>query len=269
MTDWIMALCKTNGINIHYTRTGGDKPTLVMLHGLTANGACWTGLVHFLEKEYDIVMPDARGHGESSVPDYGYQYEDHANDVIGLINSLRLTPPVLLGHSMGGMTAAVVASHSPLLLRGLILADPTFLSPKVQREIRDSDVGDQHRQILGKSLEELVADLQSRHPNRSSDTIELIARARLQTSMAAFDVLSPPNPDYKQLVSAIDVPSLLVIGDKGVVSSVVAEELQCLNPRFQVNHIPEAGHGLHYDQPERFAAVVGSFIRSIGIITDS
>jgi pimeloyl-ACP methyl ester carboxylesterase len=164
---------------------------------------------------------------------------------------------------MGGMTAAVVASRSPKLLRGLILADPTFLSIKVQREVRDSDVGDQHRRILGKSLKDLVADMQSRHPNRSSDTIGLIALARLQTSMAAFDILTPPNPDYRQLVRAIDVPSLLVFGDKGVVSSVVAEELQRLNPRFQVDKIPEVGHGLHYDQPERFAAVIGSFIRSI------
>jgi pimeloyl-ACP methyl ester carboxylesterase len=269
MTDWNTAVCETNGITIHYTRTGGGKPTLVLLHGLTANGACWTSLAYLLEKEYDIIMPDARGHGESSIPDYGYRYEDHANDVIGLINSLRLPTPVLLGHSMGGMTAAVLASRSPKLFRGLILADPTFLSTKVQREIRDSDVGDQHRRILGKSLEELVADLQRLHPNRSSDTIELIARARLQTSMAAFDVLTPPHPDYKQLVSSIDVPSLLIFGDKGVVSSVVAEELQRLNPRFQIDHIPKVGHGLHYDQPERFAAVVGSFIRSIGTDHDS
>jgi pimeloyl-ACP methyl ester carboxylesterase len=263
MTDWNISLCKTNGISIHYTRTGGDKPILVLLHGLTANGACWTGLAQILEKEYDIIMPDARGHGESSVPDYGYRYEDHANDIIGLIKSLRLSPPVLLGHSMGGMTAAVVASRCPKLLRGLILADPTFLSKKVQREIRDSDIGDQQRRILSRPFEELVADLQSRHPNRSSDTIELIARARLQTSIAAFDVLTPPNPDYKRLVGAIDVPSLLVFGDKGVVSSVVAKEIQRLNPRFQVDQIPEVGHGLHYDQPERFAAIVRSFMLSI------
>jgi pimeloyl-ACP methyl ester carboxylesterase len=87
--------------------------------------------------------------------------------------------------------------------------------------------------------------------------------------MAAFDVLTPPNPDYKKLVSAIDVPSLLIIGDKSVVSSVVAEELQRLNPRFEVDQIPKAGHGLHYDQPGHFAAVVGSFIRSIGTVIDS
>jgi len=100
MTGWNMAVCKTNGINIHYTRTGGDKPTLVLLHGLTANGACWTGVARVLEKDYDVIMPDARGHGKSSVPDHGYSYEDHANDVIGLINSLRLPSPILLGHSI-------------------------------------------------------------------------------------------------------------------------------------------------------------------------
>ena len=73
----------------------------------------------------------------------------------------------------------------------------------------------------------------------------------------------------KQLVSMIDVPGLLVFGDKGVVSSAVAEEIQRLNPKIQVNRIPEAGHGLPYDQPERFVAVVRSFIPSIGTVIGS
>jgi pimeloyl-ACP methyl ester carboxylesterase len=208
-------------------------------------------------------MPDARGHGKSSVPDYGYRYVDHANDVVGLIKALKLPPPILIGHSMGGMTAAVVASCNPKLLRGLILADPTFLSPKVQREVRDSDIADQHRRILNMPLDKLMEEARTRHPNRSSETIELFARARLQTSVAAFDVLTPPNPDYKLLVSTIDVPSLLIFGDKGVVSSAVAEELQRRNSKFQIEQIREAGHGLHLDQPERFAAIVKSFLLSI------
>jgi pimeloyl-ACP methyl ester carboxylesterase len=166
------------------------------------------------------------------------------------------------------MTAAVVASRNPKLLRGLILADPTFLSPKVQREIRDSDVADQHRRILNTSLDEVVAEARIRRPDRSLDTLELIAWARLQTGMNAFDVLTPPNPDYMQLVSAIDVPSLLVIGDTPVVSPAVAAELQRLNPRFQVEQIREAGHGVHYDQPERFAAVVKSFLRTISTVIE-
>ncbi len=268
MPDWSTAICETNGIAIHYTRTGGDKPPLVLLHGLAANGACWTALAHAIEGEYDVIMPDARGHGKSSVPDSGYRYEDHANDVVGLIKALRLSTPILLGHSMGGMTAAVVASRTPKILRGLILADPTFLSPEVQRQVRDSDVADQHRRMLKMSLDEVVAEAQARHPNRSSETLELFARARLQTSMAAFDVLTPPNPVYKQLVSAIDVPSLLVFGDRGVVSSVVAEELQCLNPRLQVEQIRDAGHGVHMDQPERFAVVIKSFVRSIATVIE-
>lgn len=269
MTNWNTAVCETNGINMYYTRTGGNKPPLILLHGLMTNGVCWTDLAHVLEKEYDVIMPDARGHGNSSVPDFGYRYEDHANDVAGLINALRLSQPILIGHSMGGMTAAVVASRKPNLLGGLVLADPTFLSPKVQRQVRDSDVADQHRRMLNMSLDEVVADARNRHPNRSEGTLELFARARLQTSMAAFDVLTPPNPDYRVLVSAIDVPSIIVFGDKGVVSSVVAEELQRLNPRLRIEQIQNAGHSVHLDQPERFAAVVKSFIRSIGTDIDS
>ncbi|MDR3561968.1 MAG: alpha/beta hydrolase [Negativicutes bacterium] len=264
MTGWSTGNCETNGINIHYTRTGGSKPPLILLHGLTANGACWAAVAHAMEGEYDVIMPDARGHGQSSVPDNGYRYEDHANDVVGLIEALRLSPPVLIGHSMAGMIAALVASRNPGLLRCLILADPTFLSPKVQREIRDSDVADQHRRYLNMSLDDVLAEARIRHPDRSLDTIELIARARLQTSMGAFDVLTPPNPNYMQVVSAIEVPGLLVIGSAGVVSTDVAAHLQRLNPRLQVELIPEAGHGLHYDQPERFALVVKSFLRSIG-----
>jgi pimeloyl-ACP methyl ester carboxylesterase len=267
MTGWSTAICETNGINIHYTRTGGDKPPLILLHGLMTNGLCWTGLARTLEREYDVIMPDARGHGKSSVPDHGYRYEDHANDVAGLITALRLPSAVIIGHSMGGMTAAVVASRKPNLLRGLILADPTFLSPKVQREVRDSDVADQHRKILGLSLDEVVAEARARHPDRSSETLELFALARLQTSMAAFDVLTPPNPVYKLLVSAIDIPSLLVFGDKGVVTPVVAEELQRLNPGLRVEQIRGAGHSVHLDQPERFAAVVKSFLRSIDSVS--
>ncbi|NOU16357.1 MAG: alpha/beta hydrolase [Bacteroidales bacterium] len=266
MTDWSTAICETNGIYIHYTRTGGNKQPLILLHGLMTNGLCWIDLAHALEKEYDVIMPDARGHGKSSVPDYGYRYDDHANDVTGLINALRLPPPILLGHSMGGMTAAVVASRKPNLLRSLILADPTFLSPKVQRKVCDSDVADQHRRILKMSLEEVVAEARTRHPNRSTEILELFALARFQTSMSAFDVLTPPNPDYRQLVNAIDVPSLLVLGDNGVVSSAVAEELQRINPRFQIEQIREAGHVVHLDQPEQFTAIVKSFLRSISTV---
>ena len=70
-----------------------------------------------------------------------------------------------------------------------------------------------------------------------------------------------------QVVSAIEVPSLLVIGGSaGVVSPAVAAEMQRLNPRLQVEQIPEAGHGLYYNQPEQFSVIVKSFLCSIGTV---
>ena len=263
MKSWITGFQETNGISVHYLRTGGDKPPLILLHGLTGNGACWTPLARSLEKEYDVVMPDARGHGNSSAPLHGYWYEDHAADVIGLIRGLGLSAPILLGHSMGGMTAAVVASLAGNGVRGVILADPTFLSAERQREVYGSDVAEQHRRLLTQDGCAVLADLRSRHTRRSPEIVELMASARLQTRMSAFDVLTPPNPEYRPLVSTIDVPILFVIGDAGVVSLETVGELQSLNSRIRVELIPGAGHGVQYDQPERFEAVVRSFLSSV------
>jgi len=263
MTSWTTGFCKVNGINIYYLRTGGGKPPLVLLHGLTGNGACWTPLARSLENEYDVVMPDARGHGNSSTPLHGYRYEDQAADVIELIRGLGLSAPILLGHSMGGMTAAVVASLDIEIIRGVILVDPTFLSPQRQREVCDSDVAEQHRRLLCHDECDVLAQLRSRHTRRSPEIVELIANARLQTRMSAFDVLTPPNPEYHQLVSTIDVPILFVIGDAGVVSHETVKALQSLNSRMRVELIQDAGHGVQYDQPERFEAVIRSFLRQV------
>lgn len=264
MTSWMTGLCRANGITIHYQRTGGPKPPLVLLHGLTGNGACWSPLARALQAEFDVVMPDARGHGRSSAPPHGYGYEDHASDAVGLIRKLGLPAPILLGHSMGGMTAAVVASRVETVTRGVILADPTFLSPQRQREVHESDVAEQHRRVLMLERADVLAEARARHPHRSPEIVELLAAAKLQTRMNAFDVLTPPNPDYRELLSTVQVPVLLVIGDtRSVVSLETARELQGLNPRLRIERIENAGHGVPYDQPERFEAVVRSFLRSV------
>lgn len=263
MTNWTSAVCETNGIDIHYLRTGGAKPSLILLHGLTGGGACWSPLARALEAEFDVVMPDARGHGESSMPLTGYRYEDYASDVVGLIQGLELTTPVLLGHSMGGMTAALVASQMGAAIRGVILADPTFLTLQRQREVYESDAVEQHRRFLSLSRQDVLAQAHLRHPHRRLEIVELVAEARMKTPIQAFEVLTPPNPEYRRLVSAISVPILLVIGDNGVVSFETAQELRQRNSRLHIEQIQNAGHGLQYDQPERFEEVVRSFLRSL------
>ncbi|MBA3661702.1 MAG: alpha/beta hydrolase [Gammaproteobacteria bacterium] len=264
MARWITKNCKANGVDVHYRRTGGDKPPLVLLHGLMLSGACWIPLARELEEDYDVVMPDARGHGHSSAPGHGYYYNNFAADVVSLIETLGLTRPVLLGHSMGGMTAALVGSLQPRQLRGLILADPTFLTPQFQEKVHKSDVAEQHRRILNQSKADYLAKAQVRHSHRTQEIIELFAEARFQTSIDAFEILTPPNPNYVQLIKTLAMPSLLVIGDAGSIVSVeMATELTKLNPHLQVAQIAEAGHAIPFDQPEHFLAVVQTFLRSI------
>ena len=64
---------------------------------------------------------------------------------------------------------------------------------------------EQRRRFLGKSFPEVLSELRARHPHRSPEVIQLIAQARPQTRPEAFDVLTPPNPDFRRLISAIRV----------------------------------------------------------------
>jgi len=260
MPDWIKRTCKANGIDVHYIRTGGNKAPVVLLHGLMLNGACWTPLARSLERDYDVVMPDARGHGYSSALEHGYNYNNLATDVLCLIEALGLESPIILGHSMGGMTAAVVASQLQKQLRALILADPTFLTPERQYDVYKSDIVDKHRQILNQPKEDYLAERRARD-NRPQEMIELFAQARFQTNIHAFDILRPPYPEYTHLMKTLDVPSLLIIGDVGsVVTAEMATSLTGITQRLETMQIANAGHAVPFDQPERFSAVVQTFL---------
>src|SRR4051794_24729770 len=119
--SWRTGVCEANEVDIHYLRTGGDLPPLIALHGLLGSGACLSPLARTLKDSFDVVLPDARGHGKSSAPSKGYLYRDLAGDVVALIEKLSLNAPVLLGHSTGGMTAALVASQLGSVLSGVAL----------------------------------------------------------------------------------------------------------------------------------------------------
>lgn len=260
-SHWTDGVCRANGINIHYLRTGGNKPTIIALHGLAGNSVCWSPIARALEQHYDIIMPDARGHGQSSAPLHGYTYQDHANDVIELIRTLGIKSPYLLGHSMGGMTAAMVASRLGLAINGVILADPTFLSAEWPHEVYHRQLVEQHQQMLTSSKEALFKADKAKHRFRASAIIEHLIEARLQTSLQAFDVLIPPNPEFDELIRNIYVPTLMLLGSEGVVSAETARALHRINPDLQYKVIQDAGHGLPYDEPARLAAAIHAFLK--------
>src|SRR4030042_244443 len=108
MNEWVEGDVIANGIRIHYTRAGVPRgPELVLLHGYSDNGRCWTPVAQALESGYDIIMIDARGHGLSEAPEGSYAADVMADDVRGVCDALELELPVLIGHSMGAITAMV------------------------------------------------------------------------------------------------------------------------------------------------------------------
>ena len=99
----------------------GNEPTIFAIHGSTGSGHSLAALAERLAPEFRFLAPDLRGHGFSDKPPSGYNIEQHAEDLQELMLSLGLQSPLLLGFSLGGAIATLVASRVPC--RGLILLD--------------------------------------------------------------------------------------------------------------------------------------------------
>ena len=123
MTSWRTAFVDSNHLRIHYTRTGGDKPPLVLAHGFSDHGPCWTPVAEQLCDAYDVIMVDARGHGRSDGPEQGYAITDLATDLAGVVSALGLHKPVVMGHSMGGATTLVLAGLYSDLPGAIVVED--------------------------------------------------------------------------------------------------------------------------------------------------
>jgi pimeloyl-ACP methyl ester carboxylesterase len=117
-----------DGARLHYTRTGDDKPGLVLLHGVQVSGLTWLRTAQALEAEYDVVMPDFRGHGESARVGTAQLSADLlVRDTQAVMQAVGMQKPFVVGHSMGadiaGRLAAVTHTHP---LRGVVLVDPAL-----------------------------------------------------------------------------------------------------------------------------------------------
>ena len=115
---------ETNGIRLHYLDHGGDGPSLVLAPGLTANAHSFDGLVRAgLADVAHVLALDLRGRGESDAPATGYAIEDHARDVLGLLDALELDRVVMGGHSFGGLLTYWLAANHPERVERCIVID--------------------------------------------------------------------------------------------------------------------------------------------------
>lgn len=129
MAEWSESTIKVNGIKLHYYRTGGDKPVVVINHGAGDDGLCWTRVTRELETDYDVILPDARGHGKSASGKGDYSTAQRVADLAGLITALKLDRPVVGGHSMGADSTLHLAAQFPGLTRAIFLEDPPLILP--------------------------------------------------------------------------------------------------------------------------------------------
>jgi len=130
----------TNGIRLHYLDHPGDGPVLVLAPGLTANAHSFDGLMRAgLGDVAHVLALDLRGRGESDAPPSGYAMEDHARDVLGLLDALELERVVMGGHSFGGLlTYWLAANHPERVERCIVLDAPAVVDPTVVEQIRPS-----------------------------------------------------------------------------------------------------------------------------------
>ncbi|KAB8144636.1 alpha/beta hydrolase [Chloroflexia bacterium SDU3-3] len=264
MTKWTEQTIHANGIDIHFWRTGTGKPTILCAHGLTDHGHCWSLLASQLEGEYDLIMPDARGHGKTSVPEKGYRTQDRVADAIGLLDALGLEKVAIIGHSMGGESSGMLAALHPERVHLAILEDPAFF----YNEARDTPPNvDQwaaeHKKVQEASIEQLVAHQHQQVPSWDERVLYDWAESKKQLNLHVFDWLREPVTPSAEYLPKIRVPTLIITAEAergAIISPKIEQEIRQLNPSIEVTRLADAGHCVRYEQPEKYEQIVRAFL---------
>jgi N-formylmaleamate deformylase len=266
----------TNGINLHYYRTARDsrtrsRPSLVLLHGITDSGLCWPRVVKALAPEYDMVLPDARGHGLSDKPATGYAPQDHAADVEGLIRGLGLERPILIGHSMGAGVSATVAALYPDLVSGVILEDPPWRAGSDEGTTQEqaARAAAWRKEILDRHAmpgPELIAQRKREQPKWADDEFAGWLSAKQQVSPEVTQSITAARMPWPEVAPRIACPALLITADVAegaIITPEVAAETVKLLPRGRVVYIAGAGHNIRREQFEAYMTAVREFLAEL------
>jgi N-formylmaleamate deformylase len=262
---------QVNGVNLHYYRTGGDKPPLVLAHGFTDNGLCWLRVAGALADDYDVVMIDARGHGKSARADVPYSSEDQADDLAGVIRALGLERPPVLGHSMGATTTALMAVRHPDLPRCVLLEDPPWYIGAFPGfgEPGENPWFTWLRTVHNLSYDDLYQGCKSDNPGWDDAECGPWAESKQQFDVQVLDFVHKTMVhDWRSVVPQITCPMLLITGDSAkrgaAVTPEAAEAIRGAARNGQVAHIPDAGHSIHRDRFEAYMSAVRAFLHNSG-----
>jgi N-formylmaleamate deformylase len=268
MIDWNESTIQVNAIRLHYWYNGGNKQPIVMLHGITDNGLCWSRLANALFDQYSLYLPDARGHGKSEHSNEN-SYIEMAEDAAGLITSLQLPQPVIIGHSMGAQTAAVMAARHPMLPGKLILEDPPWRNQAgMTSEQMNEFLASQRAEILGYqrlSVDALTARKRTQSPLWDAAEFPYWSESKHQVDPDIYNLTLHETIPFSETVPAISCESLLITGDPALGAIITPEgvqEILRLNSRFQAVSIPGAGHNI---RREKFSAYLDAVVAFLGV----
>ena len=258
-----------NQIKLHVYRTNSNKPPLLFAHGRSDNGLCFWPVAKQFTGEFEIILYDARGHGQSEKTESRTGLMDRVQDLAGLIEVLGLQKPKLVGHSLGALTVALFAGTYPDLPDCIVLEDP----PPVEMMASKSEEAMAHHKeweefvetIQGKSIAELVALNRQDSPTWPEAEREPWALAKLQYQLKPFGEDYINAASGRQIIAQITCPMLMITADldQGAITSPqAADELVAGLPHARHVHIPGAGHNIRREQPEAYLTAVRDFLKA-------
>ena len=265
----------TSGCHYNLEVVGAGE-TLLLLHGFSGDCSSWDDAARRLQGEFQVIALDILGHGASDSPTDKacYRMSAVAADIIGLLNQQCLNDVHLLGYSMGGRLALVLALRYPERFSSLILesASPGLADDmaRAERKRRDHELADK---IEAHGIEWFVDywerlpiwESQSRLPKTvlRSQCNQRLRNNPLGLANSLRGMGTGAQPSLWRELPDLKLPALLVAGELDDkfrrTNARMAESIS----RAQMAVIASAGHNVHLEQPERFYAVLRSFLKGI------
>jgi len=238
-----------DGVRLAYREYGDPAgEPVVLVHGLFAAGWSWEGFAPLLaEAGRRVIVPELRGHGHSDRTG-PYTFEVFAGDLIFLLDTLGIDTVDLIGHSLGGHAASVVAQRQPQRIRRLVIEDappPPYPGDRYR--------GPGLRSLPPRSRVLLVAFLVARYRwiRRHLD---------LEMAKTVLREFRRPDTEWWSRLSEITAPTLLIHGGSDShVPGYRLEEMDKLIPDCRLVTMP-VGHRVHLSDPARFADLVLTFL---------
>ncbi|WP_030694079.1 alpha/beta fold hydrolase [Streptomyces globisporus] len=245
----------------------GTGPALLLVHGHPFDHTMWQPQIDRFSRTHRVIAPDLRGYGATPLgaTTGATGLGDFAEDLVSLLDELRVDDCVVAGLSMGGQIAMELVRRHPERVRGLVLADTfpaaeTEDGKKTRNAMADRLLREGMRGYADEVLDRMVAPYNTHaapHVHRMMCATDPVAAAAALRGRAE-------RPDYRETLTTVRVPALVVVGRDDTYTPVAdAEEMHALLPHSTLAVIERAAHLPNLERPEEFDAALDAFLRAL------